>query len=241
MLLVQYWDTEDVPNYLAAWFASFREHNPGLDHRIFNQVSAETFIASNFTQREVTAFRACAVPSMQSDYFRYCAVLTFGGVYSDADIRCVGSLTTLLDATEGGTVFAKPNGNVNCNFFAFRSAGHPFLRLALDIATARIERRDPKDSAWLATGPAIPTYMHRLFQAGSIEAFIRQSKGGKHRDYPEFLAEVVGEYSQIKRAFEGIRVLSFEDRKAWVVGTGRWALWKQTSVHWTKRRGSLFR
>ena len=97
MLLFQYWDTEDVPNYIADWFASFRKHNPGLDHRIFDQNSAETFIASNFTQREVAAFRACAVPSMQSDYFRYCAVLNFGG----SVLRCRYSVRRFSDDAPG--------------------------------------------------------------------------------------------------------------------------------------------
>jgi mannosyltransferase OCH1-like enzyme len=241
MLLIQYWHAEEIPDYVANWSASFRTHNPGLDHRIFNQTSAEAFIANNFGPREVAAFRACAVPSMQADYLRYCATLTLGGIYSDADFRCVGALKSLHDGTEGGTLFIRRDrGVVVCNLFAFRSPGHPFLRLALEIATARIERRDPGDDSWHATGPAIFTYMYYLFHAGSIEAFIKQFAGHKDRDYSKFLAEIVGDYSRIRQAFDGIRVLPFEETKTWIV-LGTPAPYKKTNIHWTNWQGSIFR
>jgi hypothetical protein len=242
MLLIQYWHTEEIPDYVAEWSASFRMHNPGLNHRIFNHATAEAFITDNFTPREVAAFRALAVPSTQSDYLRYCAVLTLGGIYSDTDFRCVGALDSLRDGTVGGTLFyRRDRGVVVGNFFAFASPGHRFLRLALDIATARIERRDPKDDSWLAGGPAIFTYMYYLFHAGSIESFIRAYRGDEYaRDYPQFLADVVGEYSRITEAFDGIRVLPFEETKAWIVPVVG-APWKKTEAHWTNWKGSIFR
>jgi hypothetical protein len=241
ILLIQYWHTEEIPDYVASGCASFRTHNPGLDLRIFNHATAEEFIANKFSPREVAAFRALAVPSTQSDYLRYCAVLTLGGIYSDTDFRCVGALKSLHDGTEGGTLFyRRDRGAVVGNFFAFRSPGHPFLRLALEIATARIERRDPRDDSWLAAGPAIFTYMYYLFRAGSIEAFIGEFSGDEYaRDYPEFLAEVVGKYSRITQAFEGIRVLPFEETKAWIALAP--APYKKTNIHWTNWRGSIFR
>ena len=240
MLLVQFWDKEEIPGSIADGFASFETHNPGLDHRIFSQATAAEFIELNFTPREVAAFRACAVPSMQADYFRYCAILTLGGMYSDADFHCVGSLRTLEDEPVSGTLFVRSNGNVPCNFFAFRSAGHPFLKLALQIATARIERRDAMDDAWLATGPAITTYMYHLFGAGSIDAFLREFPGDEYtRDYPAFLAEVVGDYARVAKCFAGVRVLPFNEAKAWIRSTK--PPYKQTDVHWTRWQGSIFR
>jgi hypothetical protein len=240
MLLIQYWDTEDIPTYIAELFRSFRTHNPGLNHRIFGRASAEDFIAENFTSREVAAFRACAVPSMQADYFRYCAVLTMGGVYADADFRCVGSLKRINNGSEDGTLFVKPNGNIPCSFFAFQSPGHNFLKLALEIATVRIEERDPKDDAWLATGPAITTYMYHLFRAGSIDVFLKQFSGDDYvRNYPEFLANVVSGYSRIEQAFNGILVLPFAEAKTWVRPVQ--PPYKETSVHWTRWQGGIFR
>ena len=99
MLLIQYWHSEEIPDYIADWSASFRTHNPGLDHLIFDPATAETFIAKHFSPREVAAFRALAIPSTQASYLRYCAVLTLGGIYSDADFRCVGSLKSFQGAT----------------------------------------------------------------------------------------------------------------------------------------------
>jgi len=242
MLLIQYWHTEELPDYVADSSASFRTHNPGLDHRIFNEASAEAFIATNFSPREVAAFRALAVPSTQANYLRYCAVLSLGGIYSDTDFRCVGPLNSLQAGTQGGTLFCKrDHGVVVNNFFAFKSPRHPFLRLALDIATARIEKRDPKDNSWRACGPAIFTYMYRLFQAGSVETFLRgfAERRERERNYSEFLGRMVGEYSRIEQAFDGIRVLPFEEAKEWVIAAA--APHKKTNMHWTKWPGSIFR
>jgi mannosyltransferase OCH1-like enzyme len=242
MLLIQYWHTEEIPDYVAESSESFRAHNPGLDHRIFNEASAEAFIADNFSPREVAAFRAVVPPSTQANYLRYCAVLTLGGIYSDTDFGCVGPLNSLQAETEGGTLFYKRDRDVVVNnFFAFRSPGHPFLRLALDIATARIERRDPSDNSWRLCGPRIFTYMYRLFRAGSVEAFMTEfgERSERARNYSEFLEGVFGEYSRITEAFDGIRLLPVEEMKEWVVPAA--APHKKTSMHWTKWQGSIFR
>jgi hypothetical protein len=42
--------------------------------------------------------------------------------------------------------------------------------------------------------------MYYAFRAGSFEAFVRDYSGSEYaRDYPEFLASVVGEYTRITR------------------------------------------
>lgn len=244
MFLIQYWDTKELPDYIATRFESFRTHNPGLEHRIFDQASVEEFLETHFGPREVAAFRACAVPSMQSDYLRFCSVLTLGGIYCDADFLCVGPLTPLGSGVGGleGVLFSMPDNVVQSNFFAFRSPGHPFLRLALEIATTNIERRNPEDDAWLTTGPGITTYMHYLFQAGSIEAFLEQFPGDEYvRDYPQRIAEVIGEHSRTVQAFNGVSVLPFEVTKAWIAGAKPPLPYKTTPIHWTNWEGSIFK
>jgi hypothetical protein len=240
MLLIQYWHTEALPDYVGESTASFRTRNPDLDHRIFRHSTAEAFIAANFGPREVAAFRAVAPPATQADYLRYCAVLNLGGIYCDTDFRCVGALDSLQAGSEGGTLFYRRDRGVVVNsFFAFASPGHPFLRLALELATARIERRDPRDSSWHTCGPAIFTWMYYLFHAGSIEAFIREFSDDEYqRGYREFLAAVVGEYSRITHAFDGIEVRPFEEARAWIAPAP--APHKKTNVHRTRWQGSAF-
>lgn len=148
--LSQYWDTEVVPAGIAELCATFGRLNPDFDHRVYDKGQAERFIAGRFGARELAAFRACAVPAMQADYFRYCAGFALGGIYADADFECLRPLRPLLEGTADGALFfgrgerllgERRVPRVWNGFFAFTEPGHPLLELTLEIATTNIESR----------------------------------------------------------------------------------------------------
>jgi Glycosyltransferase sugar-binding region containing DXD motif len=256
----QYWDTENTPGYIEDLFGTFRVHNPDFNHLIFSEAGTERFIAEHFGPRELAAFRACAVPSMQSDYFRYCFGLALGGVYADADYRCVRPLRPLLDRLEEGEIFLgraeRPlNGRrmrlVWSGFFAFRQPGHPFLRLALDIATANLEARIPEqvwpvgemvvESIWLTVGPGVPTLMRFIYEWGSLDAFVEGVKGSPAEPFAELYCEVIGDYQRIVEAFKGVRVSPYETMMTWI-GKPEFPLpYKQTDVDWHNVKTAIFR
>lgn len=103
--IIQYWDSGSPPEEVAELIETFREHNPDTPHLVFSESEAERFIAEHFGPREVEAFRACALPAMQADYLRYCAVFALGGIYADADCECHRALQPLVDRSEGGHLF----------------------------------------------------------------------------------------------------------------------------------------
>ena len=256
----QYWDSEEAPDYISEQFATFRDLNPEFHHRVFSEVETEQFIASHFGPRELAAFRACAVPSMQSDYFRYCFVLACGGVYADADYRCVRSLRPLLERSEGGEIFLGPTVHVQngletqrvwSGFFAFRQPGHPFLELALEIATANIEARIAErtwpvgenvvPSIWLTVGPGIFSLMRFIRDWGSFDAFTAAVAGSLAEPFAKLYCEVIGDYDRIHDAFDGVRVSSFEGMSQWVVHPDCPLPYKETDVHWHNVATRIFR
>jgi Glycosyltransferase sugar-binding region containing DXD motif len=256
----QYWNTEDIPDYVADLIATFPDRNPDFRHRVFSELEAGEFIAEHFGSRELVAFRACAVPAMQADYFRYCAIFALGGVYSDADYRCVRSLRPLLDESTGGEIFLGPTEfavkgrearRVWNAFFAFREPGHPFLELALEIATANIEARISEqvwpigekvvESIWLTVGPGVFSLMRFIRDWGSFDAFIDAIAGTDAEPFGELYCEVVGDYDRIARAFDGLRVSSFESLSQWVLHPDDPLSYKGTDVHWHNVTTSIFR
>jgi hypothetical protein len=258
--IFQYWHTEDVPTYIDDLFESFRHHNLDLCQRIFSESEAEGFIAEHFGLREVEAFRTCAVPSMQSDYFRYCSVLACGGIYADADYRCIRPLRPLLDRSEGGEIFlgptvhrfeGRPTRHIWSGFFAFREPGHPFLRLALDIATANLEARIPErvwpvgekvvESIWLTVGPGVPTLMRFIRDCGSFDAFIERVRGSDADPFANLYCETIGDYGRIVEAFEGMYVSPYESMCHWVGNSESVLPYKETDVHWQNVNGEIFR
>jgi Glycosyltransferase sugar-binding region containing DXD motif len=256
----QYWNTDDVPDYVADLITTFRDGNPDFQHRLFNEAEAEGFISRHFGPREAAAFRACAVPSMQSDYFRYCSVLALGGVYADADYRCVRSLRPLIEESTGGEIFLGPTEfvldgreakRIWSAFFAFREPGHPFLELALEIATANIEARIAErvwpvgekivQSIWLTAGPGIFTLMRFIRDWGSLEVFLERIVGTEAEPFGELYCEVIGSFERIHTAFDGVRVSPFDRLSQWVVHPDHPLPYKDTDVHWHNVRTSIFR
>lgn len=257
----QYWDSEAVPGYVADLFATFRQGNSDFHHQIFSRPEAERLIATHFGPRELAAFRACAIPSMQSDYFRYCFVLAFGGVYADADYRCVGPLGRLVERLDKGEIFLGPTEHrlkgrearrVWSGFFAFREPGHPFLRLALDIATANLEARiaervwprgqKVRPAIWLTVGPGIPSAMLWIREWGSFEAFLETIAGTEAEPFGGLYCEAIGDYGRIVEAFDGVRVSPHESMLRWVEDVPVSELpYKAGDAHWHNVTTEIFR
>jgi hypothetical protein len=256
--IIQYWDSEEVPDYVAATVASFAELNPDLTHRLFDRREAGGLIAERFGARHAAAFAACAVPAMQADYFRYCAAFALGGVYVDVDFSCRASLRPLLDDAATGTLFGRaelpspwrtpafewrePVGAyrvVMNSLFAFPSPGHPLLELAIEIATANIEGRVAEDVA-LVTGPAIFTSLYQLNELDSFDAFVAYLRGSAMEASARLLCETVGEHARVQRAFEGVRVLAEEETGRWVAASEAPLPYKATERHWTNVTSSIY-
>jgi glycosyl transferase-like sugar-binding protein len=256
----QYWDSETIPDYIADLLATFRGLNPDLQHRVFSEADAERFIAESFGPREAAAFRACAVPSMQSDYLRYCCVLALGGIYADADYECVRPLRPLLDGCEGGEIFLGPtpwslNGReanrVWSALFAFRRPGHPFLELALEIATANIEARLCEriwpegervvESIWLTVGPGVFTLMRFAYNWGSLDAFVEGLAGSPMEPFAEPYCETIGDYDRLVEAFDGVRVSAHAEMSTWVAPPKSGLPYKETDRHWHNVKTAIFR
>jgi glycosyl transferase-like sugar-binding protein len=185
--IVQYWHRENTPNYIEELFATFRKHNPDRPHLVFNETSAADFIAINFGPREADAFGTCAVPATQADYFRICAMYAGGGMWCDADSRCDAPLGRLMNVT-GGELFeisASSTGAVNNAFLIFESPGHPFLELALEIATTGIEARTPK----FVAGPEVLSALVTSRRLGSFDALLSACRGISERPRQEHASE----------------------------------------------------
>ena len=153
MRLFQYWDTKEPPEDVAQWLRDFGRHNPDLDQLVFHADTAAEFISDHYGPRELAAFRACAVPAMQADLVRLCALDVFGGVYIDADHQSLQPLSSLIADIPGSLVF-EWLGLLNNAVLMFRTPRDPFIRACLDLAVDNVEERR-FTSAFTATGPGV--------------------------------------------------------------------------------------
>lgn len=256
--LVQYWHARQPPEDVARLVDSVARGNPEMRHLLFNRDSAEAFLAERFSDREAAAFRACAVPAMQADYFRYCAVLALGGAYVDADFGSVAPLRPLLPRGEAAVLFGRPQVPrgwppdvfgaqprlgpyriVANSLFFVGAPGHPLLDLAREVATANVEGRIAEDVA-VVTGPGVLTALYLAHHLGSLDAYREYAADGVLAPAAELFCEVVGSPGRVAAAFEGVRILPFEETRAVVREAGDELAYKATDVHWLHHRRSIF-
>lgn len=244
--IIQYWHDEDVPDYIRELFDAFRTHNPKLQHRVFSEATADTFIAENLGKRELEAFRACAVPALQADYFRLCGVYVLGGVWCDADILCVSSLSPLLNGHEGGELFWYPTGQAVCNgFFIFSQRRHPLLKLAIDIATAQIENRI-SERVDVVAGSWVFTVLVEAQRSGSFDAWLDSASGQmlqpfrRKPHHKENLRRLI-EDSQLGEAFQSVSVQPRSKLDGLLLHPVPNLPYKNSESHFLNFKGSIYR
>jgi hypothetical protein len=154
-VIAQFWDTGDPPPDVARLMRTWPDHNP--DHRIvrFDNDSARAFLAERLPPEVLQAYAQVREPAQQADIFRLAWLATEGGVYADADDRCLAPLGTIVPAGTDRELFQEELGTLANDFIAVRP-GHPVLLAALDLAVAAINRGD-SDIVWLSTGPGLLT------------------------------------------------------------------------------------
>lgn len=162
-LIVQFWDSETVPDDVATAIATWRDQNRGFEHRLFNEATARAFIENSHGQRALAAFDRCHHPAMKADFFRVAYLVSEGGLYVDADDVCARPVAELLEAISGAGFAASLSGDVAPyvhNWFLAAAPGSPVLKLALADMINGIDRAHAlgiKADIWHTTGPGLIT------------------------------------------------------------------------------------
>ncbi len=242
MKLFQYWDTPEPPEEVAGWIEGFRVKNPEMKHRLYDRDAASWFIGKHVGRRERAAFDAIAVPSMQSDYFRYCAVWARAGVYVDADFQCLEPLAGLLGHAPHSMTL-EWDGHLVASLLMDGQRGNHFIRACLDLSTLNIEARDGVN-AYMAAGPGAMNAVRVLADPSSrddVELGFDNVFGREWR-FADVLTRAEREI-QITDAVRSdlARMTVFN-----VVKASRWIgaiqpAYKKTGRHWLRWRGSIYR
>lgn len=199
--LVRYWhDSLQVPADVQACLDSWAPlRDAGVALRMFDDITAATYISCRYGPAQVDAFAQCEHPAMRSDYFRMCFVLAEGGLYVDADDVLLDDGwrrvfrdnalklhplcydvpgATMVAATESG-LFERPDPHrifyLNNNPIA-APPGHPVLRRALARATRMLLDRTRPSEIQSTTGPGNLT--------AALAAHVHQeSRAARHLDF----------------------------------------------------------
>ena len=241
MKLFQYWDSGEPPAEVAGWIDGVRRLNPDLEHQLHQQTTAAAYIAGRLGAREAAAFQACAVPAMQADYFRLCALHAEGGVWIDADTEALGPISGLFqDAPR--SLMLEWDGFFGTTVMMFRQPGDAFVGAFLELATRNIEGRR-YSSAVLATGPMLadglrahidPQWAAEVMAPRAAEPLVKTRLG--------LLAGIRTEIAVTDALLEAYRAMTIpHTMKALDYVRFRDPAYKNTGRHWANWKGSIYR
>ena len=161
--LVQYWHERKLPADVAACMASWPAQNPSLHQRILCRDEARDIIAAQKSPDILACFDEAPHAAVQSDIIRLVVLAQEGGLYIDADERCVAPLTPLLQRL--GTVefvgwLSPDTPSYLYNGFLAVRQGSSIIRSALEdmISLRRNHRaRGVRSDVWQVSGPGLIT------------------------------------------------------------------------------------
>ncbi len=161
----QFWDVADPPQDLLDLNQSWRAQNPDHHHTLFDDLTAQSYLASFFAPPVLLAYRRCADATIKADLFRLAFLFKDGGVWADMDDRCLAPVSDLIPAGVEAMFWQESTGGL-CNNLMAAGPRHPVLRRALVTAVNAINRGD-RDKVWMLTGPGL---LSRAFAAEMAEA-----------------------------------------------------------------------
>ncbi|MBZ0129629.1 MAG: tetratricopeptide repeat protein [Rhodobacteraceae bacterium] len=153
--IAQFWDAADPVPEIAALSAHNAEINPGWDYRLFNDETARQFLLDHGERTALVAYTQTPLAAAKADIFRIACLYHRGGVYLDADDKCLTGLDTFLDPCLTFTACQEDLTSIGNNFIAC-APKHPILSHALNLACSA-RNNTTGESVWLALGPGLLT------------------------------------------------------------------------------------
>ena len=153
--LFQFWDTANRPPQVDELMRLNRQLNPDFAYFAFDERSAISYLTSKKERMAIRAIQFAPNPAGKADILRLAVLWHEGGIYMDADDRCLSPLSDFVDFRLRFLAPLEYWMTIANNFLAVRPKD-PMIRATLDSACeAFLGTRG--ESVWLSSGPGAVT------------------------------------------------------------------------------------
>ena len=150
--IFQTWKEGPKTPEMEASIATFQRQD-GYAYNCLTDAQCVEFLHREFGERFRNAYAVLAPGAYRADFWRYCVLYKYGGVYADAKTTLFRSLDEIIRPHDELILVRDVPSQCILNGFIACSPGHPLLGIVLAMALERIEKReygvDPLD----ITGP----------------------------------------------------------------------------------------
>lgn len=158
----QFWS---IPPYIfQTWKAGIKtpemeaaqktfESQAGYIYGCFTDEQCVSFLQNEFGEKYKNAYLSLVPGAYRADFWRYCMLYKFGGVYADAKTTLFRNLDEIIRPQDELVLVRDIPSQCLLNGFIGCKKNHPLLKIAIDMCLEQIENRkygvDPLD----ITGP----------------------------------------------------------------------------------------
>lgn len=154
-VIYQTWKTKDLPANVRKVIDSFLSINKEYHHILFDDNDMDNFIQQNFNEYIYNCYRQLNVGAAKADFWRYCILYLYGGVYLDIDADITGSLDELINEDDIFILTREANPGYFNNWFMISAPGHPILKRCIELCCENIQKKHLTDICHI-TGPHGP-------------------------------------------------------------------------------------
>jgi hypothetical protein len=133
---------------------SFRNQK-GYKHNCLTDEQCYTFLKTELGERFSNAYKVLVPGAYRADFWRYCILYKYGGVYADAKTTLFRNLDEILRPQDELVLVRDIPSQCLLNGFIACKPAHPLIGIALAMTLERIEKRDYGVDPLDITGPHI--------------------------------------------------------------------------------------
>lgn len=152
--IFQTWKEAKQSPEMTAAMSTFQRQS-GYTHICWTDIECITFLLNHYGERYAKAYNVLVPGAFRADFWRYCMLYAFGGVYSDVKATLLRPLDEIIRPDDELIVVRDVPSKCLLNGFIACKPKHPLIGIVIDMVLKRIEARDYGTSPLDVTGPHV--------------------------------------------------------------------------------------
>ena len=151
-VIYQTWKTKNLPPSCIDIKNNIQKLNPEYKILLYEDKDIDDFIKYNFDEYTYNSFLQLNVGAAKADFWRYCILYKYGGIYLDIDSNIIRPLNELIQEDDQCIITREQSSGHFVQWFMIFEKNHPILLNLINQCCRNITNKTTNDIIYL-TGP----------------------------------------------------------------------------------------
>jgi mannosyltransferase OCH1-like enzyme len=151
-VIYQTWKTKNLPLTCIDVKNNIQKLNPEYKILLYDDQDIDNFIKSNFDEYTYNSYLQLNIGASKADFWRYCILYKYGGIYLDIDSNIRRPLNELIQEDDQCIITREESGGHFVQWFMIFEKNHPILLDTINKCCKNIRNKTTNDIIYL-TGP----------------------------------------------------------------------------------------